>query len=280
MARSPSEVLTDGYKAKSAGLAEQTALAIRALWLRRAPYAKTAEEFYKEWLADAAPLLTRAWAEQATLARAYYTGLRRIEAPGARTYAPKALPTVDQKVVRDSLYYMAFLEGRPDGEPLKDYPLAEEATRDERLSMISGSVVKHAMNGGRIQIKTALDNDPANFRGYFRVLGADPCGFCALLATRHDYGKDSFEESDARFEGLGECKVHDECHCTLRPYWAAPALTETHVRADELWGQVKKKFPGRSNKQLISEYSKMWREQQDARTATVDESRASKGRAA
>jgi len=279
VATTPGEVLSLGYRSTSADAAERVATAIRTLWLKHSTGARSAEDFYERWLDESAVLLTRAWSEQAKLARAYYMSLRRIEAPYAPTFIPAALPEVDQKVVRDSLYYMAFIEGRPAGEKLADYP-PEEFARDERLSLISGSVVKHAMNGGRLQIKQALDSETAEFRGYYRQLGADPCGFCALLGTRHDYSKDSFDESDARFEGPGEFKVHDFCHCVLRPYWAAPALSETHQRAEQLWADIKARFSGLDNKRLISEYSKAWREQQELRAATVNQDRPAKGRAA
>jgi len=279
VAATPGDVLALGHRNLSGDAAEKVATAIRALWLRHSTGKRSAEEFYEQWLADSSVILTRAWAEQAKLARAFYMNLRRLEAPYAPTFIPPALPEVSQKVIRDSLYYIAFVEGRPAGEPLSAYPV-EEFARDERLSLISGSVVKHAMNGGRLQIKHALDTDPADFRGYFRQLGPDPCGFCALLGTRHDYGKDSFKESDARFEGPGECKVHDQCHCTMRPYWAAPALTEAHQRADDLWKQISQKYAALDNKGRISEFSKAWREQREAGAGRVNQDRSAKGRVA
>lgn len=277
MAQSSSDILTLAYRNKSASAGEVTASAVRALWIQAVSSAATAQDAYDAWIDKATAIIVRGRKEQAALARTYYGAMRRIEQPNSPRYTPKPLPEPDEKPIRSSLFYVAFLDGRPP-EDLKDYPIREEGLRDERISVISGSVVRQAMNGGRLQIKTALDDDPAQFRGYYRQLGADPCGFCALLGTRHDYGENSFDESDARFEGPGECKVHDECHCTMRPYWMQPALSEDHIMADELWGKVKKQFPGMNNKQLINEYGTQWREIRAARKAgTMNEDRQPEG---
>lgn len=259
-----SDRLADNYRTQSAASAEKTAAAIRGLWYRHMPYGATVTEGYEAWIKPATQVLIKGRAEQAAFARTYYRAMRRLELPGSASHMVQPLPPTDPEVVRSSLYFIAFLDGRPPGEKLDDIPM-EHLMRPEQMSLISGSVVRHAMNGGRHQIKTAIDNDPADFKGYYRQLGADPCGFCALLGTRHDYGAGSFDESDARFEGPGEAKVHDACHCTMRPYFVQPALSPMHHQAEDMWKGVNADLgPKVDNKTKINEFSKRWRKAKEA----------------
>ena len=271
------DILATAYKDQSVALAEQATTTVRNLWLRHASAAQTPKDLYDGWIDGAVSAVISARRQQAALARAYYRSTRSAEVPAAIGYIPATLPDIDREVVRSSLFYMAFLEGRPAGEDFNDYPLKEEALRPERMSLIGGSATRHVMNGGRQQIKRALDHDPAVFRGYCRILGEDPCGFCALLGTRHDYGAESFDESDARFEGPGDCKVHDECHCVLRPYFVEPALSDQNSKAEEIWSRVRN-LPG-DNKAKIRQFEALWDEykRQRATDARLGAGHAPKG---
>ncbi len=80
-----------------------------------------------------------------------------------------------------------------------------------------GASVRHAGNGGREKIRAIAKADP-KATGYARVTRANCCFYCAMLASRGAvYKKDSFDASDARFEGAGTAKVHDTCQCGMRP---------------------------------------------------------------
>lgn len=75
-----------------------------------------------------------------------------------------------------------------------------------------GAATRHALAGGRSNLARSLQ--VRTDVGYYRVARAGCCSFCALLMSRGAvYGPDSFDESDPRFLGNGEIKVHDHCHC-------------------------------------------------------------------
>lgn len=79
---------------------------------------------------------------------------------------------------------------------------------------------RHVANGGREQIIEAARADQRSV-GWVRVTSSKPCFFCAALASRGPvYDEDSFSESDARFTGPGEVKVHDSCSCAMRQVYS------------------------------------------------------------
>lgn len=110
------------------------------------------------------------------------------------------------------------------------------------LSTTLGTASRIALDGGRTTTLETVKHDPVAL-GWHRVTDDDPCAFCALLASRpalkHDdgslrkgslYSKDSFTESNARFAGAGEFKVHNDCGCSLAPLFSAteelPAISQ------------------------------------------------------
>jgi hypothetical protein len=105
--------------------------------------------------------------------------------------------------------------------------------------VVEGSALRHAANGGRAALDQTRQADPVAV-GYYRQTKADPCYFCAMLASRGVvYKEGSFDESDARFEGDGKAKVHDHCVCFNRPvYMKNVGLPDTNVRAASLWSEL------------------------------------------
>lgn len=115
----------------------------------------------------------------------------------------------------------------------KSYPENREATRQA----VATKVTKVVADGGRAVIENDVRTGGKGRGpiGYARVADADPCAFCAMLASRGVYylgntiegngagawlyTTDSFKASNARFAGDGEFKVHDGCECTLEPVY-------------------------------------------------------------
>ncbi len=85
---------------------------------------------------------------------------------------------------------------------------------DQREAMInaftrsSGSATRLVLGGGRDTIIGSVRNDPAA-KGWQRITGSRPCGFCLMLASRGPvYGQDT-----AGF------RAHDNCHCSADPVY-------------------------------------------------------------
>jgi hypothetical protein len=91
-----------------------------------------------------------------------------------------------------------------------------------------GAALRHVNDGGRDTALTVVQNDRAAL-GWIRLTAADPCSFCAMLASRGitwgRYTKESFAASDIKFagdpraDGATTAKVHDQCRCVVAPVW-------------------------------------------------------------
>ncbi len=107
----------------------------------------------------------------------------------------------------------------------KDSPEMQRALRTQLTNLqtgVHGSVQRHVGNGGRATLRNIVEEQDRQALGYIRVTRAKPCYFCAMLASRGPvYGDDSFDDSDPRFEGQGNVKVHDSCHCTIEPVYSS-----------------------------------------------------------
>lgn len=120
------------------------------------------------------------------------------------------------------------------------------------LRAASGKAQKVALDGGRSLIEHEV-NSGRRAVAYARVVDADPCPFCAMLASRGVYmlGRDangaglyqsgSFKESNGRFQGEGRFKVHDFCACTLEPVYRVDGKLRYPGNAEQLaqeWARV------------------------------------------
>jgi hypothetical protein len=116
--------------------------------------------------------------------------------------------------------------------------LNENQARRLVVVQASGSATRHVLNGARDATLELIKADAVAV-GYIRVTAANPCAFCAMLASRGPvYHDASFAESDPRFEGPGTVKVHDNCACTVKAVFSRAA-----------------QWPGRA-----AEFRQMWRD--------------------
>jgi len=126
---------------------------------------------------------------------------------------------LEQAFLRRSTDPEAPIPQRERAQQLMDQGRALDLQREVEKSgeMAGAAAARHAVNVSR---DSAIETARADRRviGWIRVTSGRPCFFCAALASRGPvYDDDSFDESDARFEGPGKHKVHDHCSCSLRP---------------------------------------------------------------
>jgi hypothetical protein len=155
---------------------------------------------------------------------------------GERRRATIDIPDIDWKP-RDRAVEVSLTVTGPIGQKAKAARgKPAQVARDESFVESSGAASRHVLTGGRQSLLTLVQGDMQAI-GWVRVTDGDPCAFCAMLASRGPvFKKGSFAESDPRFTGPGEVKVHDHCACTLEAVYAR----------DQLW-------PGRAQ-----EFHKLW----------------------
>jgi hypothetical protein len=212
--------LTEAHRVQQNKLGALIAYVTAQLWLRSIK-ADNIDDTAAALVARLIPLIRQQRGESARLARSYYTAFRRLEVQGSDGFKLPELTELNLEALETSLRVTGpvALKTRIGNLPLND--LTPESVQagllrqavEETANDISGSAMRHTMNGARDEIQSAMAADPVAL-GYVRTTSGDPCFFCAMLASRGPvYSDDSFDESDPRFIGEGEHKVHDHCAC-------------------------------------------------------------------
>jgi hypothetical protein len=113
----------------------------------------------------------------------------------------------------------------------------QREARDVSFVESSGAATRHVLTGGRQSLLTLLTADPKVHR-WIRVTDGDPCGFCAMLASR---GPVYLTEDSAGF------KAHDHCACTAEAvYHAGAPWPGRAAEFHRLWNQhIKDRYSGK-----------------------------------
>lgn len=227
--------LTEAYRVAQARISAQAMLTAIALWPTL-----VREDDQARWLSLMLRLIRSQGAVSGQLAQRYLAAYRVAELGlGARPFDIPAPRDINEEQVITSMMVtgpVAFTRGarRVGVEPAA---FSGEAAR-KIMESNARAVQRHVANVGRDLIEELTLADP-RARGHVRVTDGDPCYFCAMLASRGPvYEEDSFDESDPRFEGPGEHKVHDGCGCLLVPvYGQAPILAQSAMY-EKRWKQA------------------------------------------
>lgn len=116
-----------------------------------------------------------------------------------------------------------------------------EEAKKRGADSVGARVVRHVADGGRAPLAAEVRTGNRGAVGYARVVDADPCPFCAMLASRGAvYRSDAFEDSNALFSGDSKFKVHDGCECTLEPVYgrSVTALPAGSAELARQWAEI------------------------------------------
>lgn len=184
------------------------------------------------WLEAQLPIVQRGLEASARLAAQYLRAYRTVELgdPGS----PVVADELDTARVVASLQVtgpVAFKRAIGQGRPLR---LASR----HAFGQLSGAVVRHVAAGGRRTVDASVRADTQAL-GWARITAADPCEFCALLASRGPvYASREVAEGAGlgrrvRGSRTGGDAYHDSCRCVAEPSygnWTPPPETERWER--------------------------------------------------
>lgn len=238
--------LTSTYKAQANREAAKMATLI-ALYYSR--YVRIEDPGSIEaWLDLMIPRLIKASDSGALTASAFFQAIRQLEVGSDSTFKVTAATGMIDDGVRKSLLTVgpyAMTNKMRDIAKLDitdaERRAMEAKVREITTANIASAVVRHTQAGGRQTIWENAAKDKVAL-GWVRVTRAKPCFFCAMLASRgvsyRPFGEDSFTSSNARFDGDGDAKVHDNCGCSLKPVYAKndPLVKKTAEFAD-MWSR-------------------------------------------
>jgi len=207
------------------------------------------------WLDLATALVVRNRAQSAALASRYLLAYRVAElGPQAAVdgYAPLPAMDANLEAIRTSLMVLgpvAYKRHAAQQLGVEPRELTPQALAELRLpptlqqkqaATVARAAVRHVRNGARETTDGVLRSDK-RVVGYVRVVGNAPCWFCAMLVSRGPvYSGDSFQDSDPRFHGEGDQKVHDGCGCDLLPLYSRdnPPFLDKTREYEQLWMQT------------------------------------------
>ncbi|RAV34249.1 hypothetical protein [Corynebacterium heidelbergense] len=242
------EQLTEEHRQQQVTIAGQVAEAIRRLFRRTVDWEdidQSAEVFARE----AAPVVAQYRLASRLRSIDYVEAFRAAEAIG-RDVEGVEYPEDGLDVADIAAELLRSTRGAMKSVAKKGYGASDGMDRGEMAA--TGRAEKIAGDGGRSVVEAEV-RQGRQAVGYARVADADPCPFCAMLASRGVYRmgqeaegaglyhRGSFIASNARFAGDGEFKVHDGCCCTLEPVYRVDGKLRLPGNGDELareWAQV------------------------------------------
>lgn len=241
--------LTDAFKRLSNRDAAKVAALVALYYQQRVDPEDPSS--IEAWLEIMIPRLIKVSDTGAERARVFFDAARRLElGVNAPSYRAEAATGVIDPGVRKSLLAVApydYVNKLKDIRALDVGPQQMRALEAEAKQVttkkLAAAVVRHAQAGGRQTIYDNSQRDSVAL-GWVRVTRADPCAFCAMLASRglryRAFSEDSFVASNAQFTGDGNAKVHDECGCSMKAVYSTndPMVARTEGFADmwSMWG--------------------------------------------
>lgn len=164
-------------------------------------------ETFPAWL-RAMITLVRSYHQQSAVAAASF--YREVRAEATRSHAPSSLIRMAASPT-DEWLTEAFGYSGPG---LLNRDLVRPNTA---LSTTLGTASRIVLDGARSTVGLTVEDDPVAV-GWYLLTDADPCSWCAMIASRGVvYKQHSLSRSDAKFIGKGTAKLHNHCHCVLAP---------------------------------------------------------------
>jgi len=188
-----------------------------------------------------AALIRARFAMSVAAAEAYYRQAR-LAAGITASFSFPPVPPPDEELIGitlDSTGPYGLLGRLKAAQPL---PLANQNTG----VILSGAAQRLITNGARQAVLRAVGADDKAV-AWMRVTAANPCAFCAMLASR---GASYRTQQSAGF------KAHNHCRCTAMPVFSArdaEALAHNDLRRQ--WDQVTR---GLSGKDALRAWRRYW----------------------
>ncbi|WP_326950252.1 hypothetical protein OG439_16580 [Amycolatopsis sp. NBC_01307] len=183
------------------------------------------------WTGHVLAALARYRDDSAELAANYYRDFRRAEAPAAAAVSPHPAAAGTSSPWRNRALTSLRVTGTRAVARLILGGWDPARALDKAGPGVAAASFRHALAAGRDVVDSALRADPAA-SGWLRVTDADPCWFCAMLASR---GAVYLNQGSASTRGDTDEPYHDGCGCQAEPVFRTAVLPEPSQRFAALW---------------------------------------------
>jgi hypothetical protein len=195
--------LTEAHRQAQLALRAQAVRDLLVVWPMLDP--RALDGTFPAYSRTAEALIAAYRARSADLASAYYRAFREAEGvPPAPDLVVDRAPDLPRAQTTTSLLVTGPVAVKT---AVRKGSTTEKAV-DLALAQTIGAVTRHVLGGGRETLGRTTRRDPARPR-WARVTDADPCSFCAMLASRGAVYLTA--------ESAGAHDWHDKCGCTAEP---------------------------------------------------------------
>ena len=195
-----------------------------------------------------APIVLQAREESAALAQASYLHARGdagVVDEGFRPEGPLPLLVDRLEAALDVTGPVEFKRAIAAGK-------TPQQAMDAAAVRMVGSTQYLALEGGRQAMQRSIAADE-QATGWSRVTDADPCAWCAMLASRGPVYKSAQTAGDPR---QGGNRYHDHCACQA---WPAFTLDEPFIGiAEKLYDDWLRETRGRGGKHAVNAFRRWW----------------------
>lgn len=192
------------------------------------------DETAAEWIGVVTDLILAYRTQSVDKALSYYDSFRRAETgrplPNRGNYRSLAVPNLAS--IKTSL-----LVTGPFGVKSRiGKGINPRTAKAKALVDVSGAASRHVLNGGRQLVTEAVAKDKVAL-GFARVTDADPCAFCAMLASRGPVYRSRESAGTRRVAGESELhRYHDHCACQVEAVYSKDAEWPGRAREfEQLW---------------------------------------------
>jgi hypothetical protein len=194
------------------------------------------------------PIVQQAREQSATLARAAYTDARRDAGVDDGELDPSDPLPLALKRLESALDVTGPVEFK---KAIAAGKTPQQALDAAAVRMV-GSTQYLALEGGRQVMQRSVEADD-RATGYARVTDADPCAWCAMLASRGPVYKSAKTAGDPR---QGGDRYHDSCACQA---WPAFTNDEPFIGiAEGLYDDWLRETRGRGGKHAVNAFRRWW----------------------
>lgn len=232
--------LTEAHRVAQSRLSAAVSLFVLNAW-RAIVRMDDIDSTSRLWLEIVLPRILAGRRRSADLAAAYANQFRAAEIEAELVAMFDAIKEANEEQIRTSMTVTGPVALKQRIKTANRLPAQRRHAELDKAFTNSGvgaagAAIKHVGEGARDTLDEVPRRDPQAI-GWLRVTKADPCYFCAALASRGPrYRDDSFDDSDPRFFGPGEHKVHDHCGCGLEPVYHRDAPWPGRGKEfEELW---------------------------------------------
>ena len=212
--------LTRAHRSAQETIATQTALDVQSAW--GVLDLRNLDRTQARWLDTVSPVVVDGRKSSIRASAAYLRSFSVVETGTAMTVVEDVIDAAVREAVATSLRVV----GPVQVKALTGSGVALEAASRTAAEAVTGAVVRHVLDGGRVTAERSVGRDSRTV-GWRRIGVGANCRFCSMLIGRGEV----YTAETVRFT------AHDHCNCAAEPAYSGAAASPVQWAASERTGR-------------------------------------------